>query len=178
MRIYILLFLLLFIILFLPIPLKIKFSYENYNFKLYIYKFKINLQKLLCKACKDKKKPLKEKPSKAMNLENVRYLMHEFNNLKFKPNLKFKLKLNYGLYDAAYTAVTFGYLHTFLSSLYNLFSIIFKIKQYNININPEYNKLKLVICIESIFSINIAKLIYILIKMFKAYKTLKKTSKI
>jgi hypothetical protein len=164
----------------LPIPLKIKFSYENYSFKLYVYRFRINLHKLLCKArnaSKVKKSPAKEKVSKTMSLENVRYLMHEFNNLKFKPKLKFKLQLSYGLYDAAYTAVAFGYLHTFLSSLYNLFSIAFKIKRYKIDINPEYNKLKLETSIESIFSINIAKLIYILIKMFKAYKTLNKTSK-
>lgn len=182
MGIYSLLLLILLILigfLFIPIPIKIKFTYKNFNFNLYIYNFKINLQKLIktinkAKKTKEKKnKPVKIKETDTLSFHDVRYLIHEVNNLKYKPNLKFKFDLDYGLDDAAYTSISFGYLHSLFPVLYYFFSVIFNVKRYKININPKYNKLVLEAAVESIFSINIAKLIYISIKMFKVYKTVK-----
>lgn len=178
MRIYSLILLIL-LFLFIPIPLKIKFTYESFNLNLYIYNLKINLKKLITKINKVKNtkarktKPAIKEKTISLSFQDVTYLIHEVNSLKYKPNLKFKLNLDYGLDDAAYTAITFGYLHSLFPILYYFISVIFNVKRYKIDINPKYNEILLEISVESIFSINIAKLIYISIKMFKAYKTVK-----
>lgn len=174
MTIYILLFFFL-LILFLPIPIKIKFIYKHYDFMFYIYNFKINIKNINKKIDRVQNRPLKDKAPKHLDVENIKYLFNVIKNLSYKPKLKFRLKLDCGLDDSAYTAVAFGYLHLFFPVLYNFLSNMFNLKHYKIDITPVYNKLIFETYIESIFSINIAKLIYIFIKIMKAYKNIEKS---
>lgn len=161
----------LLVLFFIPFPMIIKFRYRAMDFELYIYKKKINIKKRLESV---KKKQIKPKEKTKIELNDVRQIIHKIDCSKFKPTLRTTLKLRLGLYDAAATGIFSGILHTLSPILYKCFTILFKVKEYDFKVTPEYNDALLEAEVDCIIFINIAKIIYMTFLALKSYKLIKK----
>ncbi|WP_162920282.1 DUF2953 domain-containing protein [Clostridium fermenticellae] len=156
MLIFLLILLIIFFLLIVPIPLKLKILYKNKKFGIYLYN--INIYNKLFKNRK-----IKSSSPKRINIKHLSSLLSSlssFKNSKLKPIIKLNINLTYGLDDAAYTAVLYGMLSSSYPLIKNLLSTIFKIKKVNINITPKMNDCILDFELNSIISINLAKIIY------------------
>lgn len=173
------------ILLFIPIPLKLNVEYEK---NLYCIKFynltllsndnntfkKVNMnQNLSSKNNNKKKKNSKDKKKKI----SFKKLLNNLSKNYYKPTVKLISKLEYSLNDAAYTAIFYGILNNLNPVIYHLLSIIFKVKEYKVDILPKFNdKILLNTKISCILTINIAKSIYMLFLIKKSFITLKEVS--
>jgi hypothetical protein len=159
------------LLFFIPIPIKITVTYKNNHLCLFVYKFNIKLSK------KEKKKLNKDakKSYRSFNItfSDIMDLIHEIDCLRFKPTLRMKIILDYGLVDASSTGIAFGVLNSFSPFIFRLLSIMFKVKKYDLKINPNFNQLMLKGSIKSIIFISLAKIIYIMIKAIKQLKFIK-----
>lgn len=162
-KLLILFILLLFIVLFIPIPLKIKIDCSKKTLLLKIYNLniidKINL--------KDNKPSLERNKKPSFLINNFKINLKSLKKLRFKPHIKIRAKLVYGLDDAAYTAIVYGLIPTLNIFIFNLLSNIFVIKKKEIHVKPIFNGLYFKLEISSIIYISLAKIIYMYIKLFK-----------
>lgn len=192
-----LVFLILVFILFLPIPIKLNIHFSKnyfyikfYNILLFspeggiINKF---IEKLSLKnSSKDsskaniKKEKLKRKTHNPLTkkLKNKKFsvikLYRNLNTNKFKPILKVKGDIDFELEDAAITAITYGIACNISPLLYFAFSIIFKVKDLSLQIKPHFTGKNLFnLTTTSIFSFNIAQIIYILVLTIKSFENKK-----
>lgn len=185
MKLFIVLFFLC-TIFFIPIPIKFKAYYGNddyyvklYNLNLFskqggiIKKFinkkkskKSNTNSTKKKNSAKKKSDSNEKDNNSNKKKKVisySRLYSKLTNNKFKPKLKFYLNSKYDLSDAANTAIVYGLSNNINFILYNILSIVFKIKNFKFNLMPLFNSnLYFNITIDGIFTFNIAQIIYIL----------------
>lgn len=153
----------IFILIFLPFPLVINVNYMNNELFVFLFKFKIYPNKHI-ESNKNIKRKIKEKKGKLNFFKNKNKYISLLIRLKdnyFKPTLKFNMNLVYGIDDAATTAILNGIIWSFSSVLYNIFNDVFKIKKFNFNTQPEFNKTTLNINLKCIFFINIVKITYI-----------------
>ncbi|WP_175412928.1 DUF2953 domain-containing protein [Clostridium sp. AWRP] len=155
--------LILFVLVFIPIPLKIRINCSNKTFSLKIYNLnvidKINL--------KDNNPSLKGKKKSSSLINNFKINLKSLKNLKFKPHIKIKVKLVYGLDDAAYTAITYGLIPTLITFIFALIKNIFVVKKKEIHVKPVFNSFYFNLEISSIIYISLAKIIYMYTKLFK-----------
>jgi len=162
-KLLILFILILFVLVFIPIPLKIKINYINKTFSLKIYNLnvidKINL--------KDNKPSLGGKKKSSSLINNFKVNLRSLKKLKFKPHIKIKVKLVYGLDDAAYTAITYGLIPTLSTFIFAIIKNIFVVKKKEIHVKPVFNSFYFNLEISSIIYISLAKIIYMYIKLFK-----------
>lgn len=160
------------VLIIFPIPIKLTFTFIDNNPNLYIYHFKINVQKNIDKA---KRLKSKSKPKKRIkfSMNDFKIILHRINCAKYKPTLRMKIISNLGFWDASATAVLCGALYSLFPTLRNLLSIIFKIKNYDFILQPEYNKEIVATQINSIIFINLAKIIYMFLLIRKALKHIK-----
>ena len=113
---------------------------------------------------KKKKVKFKKKKRKIAFIRLYKYLR----NNKFKPLIKFKGYLDYGIEDAALCALIYGILNIVPGFLYYILSIVFEVNSLRLNITPEFNKKHLSFGITGIFYFNIANIIYILFLFYKS----------
>ncbi|OFI07620.1 hypothetical protein CLOACE_02240 [Clostridium acetireducens DSM 10703] len=164
----------LFFILFIPFPIKICFYYNNGKINVFLYK--INLSNNINKKYNIKKEGKKEYDNKEkvsyVYLKNTYGSIYKiFQSLKFKPKLSFHISLYYGLGDAAHTAIFYGILNSLYTVIYKTIDNFFNIKHIAFKVKPNLENKVLKVNITSIFYINLAKLIYMLIIFFiKSHK--------
>ncbi|MBS5938996.1 DUF2953 domain-containing protein [Clostridium sp.] len=184
---FILSLIILLIIFPIPIKIEVKFIDNIFFFKFFnklIYTSKDGIQiKFLKKIIenksnrKDKKYSYKEEhppKKKKVNLKKkkrkiaiIRLYTYLRNN-KFKPLIKVKGYLDYGIEDAALCALIYGILNIVPGFIYYILSIVFEVNSLRLNINPEFNKKLLSFGITGIFYFNIANIIYILFLFYKS----------
>jgi hypothetical protein len=161
----------LFTVMFLflvPIPIKITLAYIDNHLCLYIYKFKIKLQKKENK--KKTKRPKKTNRKFQFDLEDMKLLAHKIDCNRFKPTLRLNISLDYGLWDAYSTGISYGVINSLSPFIYNLLTIIFKVKKYDMELKPDFDELVLAAVIKSIIFINLAKITYMAVLILKSIK--------
>ena len=162
----IIIFILLFIIFFIPIPIKIKFIYEDKIAKLFIYKFNVNIKEFLNK----KKSPVavkKTKNKRNIKFQNVKAILKDISSSKFKPRLKLKVKMDYGFSDAAITGLSYGLINIICPIIFELFNSIFKIKNFEYDLNPDFNNAKVKLQANSIIFISLVNVMYMVFIIFR-----------
>lgn len=154
------------LILLIPIPIKFRIKYDNKILKFILYNIDISdkIHYINTKVKLDVKYKEDQVPALSNTLKVV---FNSLKDVKFKPSMKIKVNINYGLSDAAHTALVFGLLSTFISIIIKLSSFFINIKNQKINVTPEFNKLILKLEIDSIIFINLAKFIYISSLIYK-----------
>lgn len=164
---WILLTIAIILLLLLPIRVKLTLIYENNKVNIYIFSKQIN------KKAKVAEEKVNTYNAKKLNFQLKRFMPKDLNKAifrlkknKIKPRLKMSFVINYGLDDAAITAISYGILHSFSYVFYNLTSIIFKIKKYNFEVNPYFNTSMLNLRITGIISLNLVQIIYMLIIIY------------
>ncbi len=168
------------LILLFPIPIKIKLTYRNNIFILKLYN-KTVLPKTKKSKDKVRNKDYKSKvesEEKKFKLIHGKIILSTLVKNKLKFNLKFSIDIDYGFEDAAKAAISYGFLHGLLSILPSILNLPLNLKKYKYYINMNYNKNFINIEINSIVFINIAKLIYIMVKTIYNLISYEKTSKL
>lgn len=177
----ILLIILFFSLFFIPIKINIFVSKEDYSIKLYrlvVFSKEGGLLRKIKRKDKIKVKNKegakgdikieKKKGKLSLKISFIKLYRRLRNNI-FKPKLKIFLNLNYSLSDAANTAILYGILSNFNYIFYEILSILFKLRNFNFNINPDFNdNLLLEFTISSIISCNLAQIIYMLFLIIKS----------
>lgn len=170
------------LVLLFPIPIKITLIYDDEIFTLKIYDKVIIPSKN--KKSNDKKKnkprdhietPSGEEISK-LKLKDIREIINFFINTKLKFSMRTKINIDYAIDDAAINAIAYGLLHQITASIATILNLFFKVKNFIPNINIKYNENFFKFEITSIFFINIAKIIYMIIAIFHHYKRGRKSS--
>lgn len=156
------------IILFIPIPIKLSLKYINNTLQIYVYKIPINLRKNISK--------IKEKSHKDNNKKtNIKFthlltLIKKLNKNKFKPTLNLNIELIYGLSEPSNTGIFYGLIYSISPFLQKFFDIFFKTKEYNLYINPNFDNSIINLQINSIISVSLVKIIYILFITLRCLK--------
>jgi hypothetical protein len=166
------------IILFIPIPFSIRLRYIDEP-EVYVYSFKLNLRRIqnIIKKRKAKKTDCDEEDKdKYSKLKYYKEIISNIGRLRFKPNLKLRLKSHYGLNDAAVTGISYGIISGALAACYEVLNKFFNIKEYDLSVRPEYNKLTFDCDIKCIIFINLAKIIYMVIIFLKSIKKSKEVT--
>lgn len=124
------------------------------------------------KSKKQRPHPLSKK-LKTKKLSIIK-LYRNLNTNKFKPKFKLKGDIDFELEDAAITAITYGLASNLIPLLYFSFSKLFNVKDLSLQINPHFTGKNLFnFTITSIFSLNIAQIIYILLLTIKSFENKK-----
>lgn len=189
----ILILLFIFLLIVFPFPLKIEITLHKNIFILRLFKFRLFsstngienklVRKFINKSAeaiepktkiKAKKKQTKRhtfiKKKKVTKKLSFKKLYTNISCSKFKPLLKIRGNLDFGVDDAAYCAIIYGFLNNIPPLLTFLLDKIFKVKGININISPKFNTNTLSLGITSIFYLNIANIIYILYLIHKSFE--------
>lgn len=183
MNVFFIVLLIALIILLFPIPLKITLTYSGGKAHFRIYNKEINLKKKTKKKAEEvtaKQKDALEEATDSgdlFNFKNIKKIIKALKNNKYKFTLKSKISIDYSLEDAAHTAILFGLLNSLLSTTYIVLNMFFKIKEYDFKVTPQYNNYYFNFEIESIISLNLAKIIYMCIIIFYTLKFKDKKNK-
>lgn len=165
--IFILYIIIVICILFLiPIPIKLTFNYIDKDVSIFIYNINID-KKVSTKRRKAIHRIKIREDQVKIFLNTLKISIDSLKEIKFKPKVKIKINLSYGLNDAALTAMAYGVLCMLCPMVLQLLDSIFKLKDPHFNVTPEYNKYILKLEINSIIFINLVKVIYILIVVYK-----------
>lgn len=165
------LFILFLLFVFIPLPIFISLDTSLTASEVKLYGFRLNLNK------KNRKWQKKIKSKKATFLEAFQILpkiMDSIGELRLKPILHFNSRIEIGLDDAAYTAVTFGLLNSLCPIVYKALNLIFKITNFNFRIYPDYKNAKLNLNLKCTIIINIFFVIYLIQKGLRVYLVLRK----
>ena len=157
MFIGIIVFLLILTIILFPIPLKITLKCSNKVLEIYIYNKKL---KPKIPSKKDLECTEKENFLRSLNLNDIRLIVYKIKNLKLKPSLILKTKLEYGFNDAAFVAILFGLIHTSYSFMYLLLINFVKVKNIDLKVIPHFEENDFNLEILSIIYMNLVKIIY------------------
>ncbi|AWI03813.1 DUF2953 domain-containing protein [Clostridium drakei] len=160
------------LILLIPIPIMLKIKYVDKKLCMYIYNIEL-ISKFKSYEKKDRNEN-KSKDNLNFYFEDIKLLLHLLNRNKFKPTLRFKFNLQYGLDDAAYTAICHGLFCALVPLLIKLLNYPFKIKKHSICIVPDLKKFILKLELNSIIFVNFAKVIYILYITYRIWRINKK----
>lgn len=159
------------IILLIPIPFKLHVYYKNGELIIKIFKFKKSINKN-----KDIDHTTEKEHKKKLNFTNYDYadVIKRFDKNPIKFKIKTTLEIDYGLEDAANTAVLYGVLWSLYPFIDRLLKIIFNFKALNFKLNPHYNEktFQLDYNLFTIFNILILlfNIVYIIIIFKKSYK--------
>ena len=193
------LIIIIFIFIF-PIPLKIEIIYKESIFKLKIFNSNIYssnngienklIRKIINRTDVDLKKEttIKYKSKKAMNSSqikkkkiikkiSIRKLYNNISKNKFRPSIKVNGNLVFGIEDAAYCAILYGFLCNIPLFLRILLDKAFKTKNIKLDIVPKFNTNVITFGITSIFYFNVAHIIYIFYLIHKSFEIKEVTPK-
>lgn len=160
-------FIIFLLILFFPIRVKFIIIYENGVLNFYVMNKNINLkEKTSERKVSSFNIPELQRKFKRIFKRDVKFVLHRLSLVKNKPKLQFKYEMEYGFKDAAATGICCGLFSAIQPVLYKLFENIFKVKSCEFVIQPHFNKPMFNFRIISIFSFNLAKIIYIIIKIY------------
>lgn len=155
------------LILLFPVPIKLQLFYKDklfiaklYNKTIFPYKKKNILKNKKRTGSKENKSK-----KKSFNFSKGKVVISTLMKNKYKFKLELYIKVDYGFEDACNTAVSYGIFHQLLSNLFIPLKSIFIVDSYKYHINMEYNKNILNFEIKSIIFINLAKIIYIAVKI-------------
>lgn len=170
-------------LLFIPIRLKLNIHYskDNYYLKVYNINFYSKDGGILKEYLSKKKDSSTSYPSKSnekyakykvsnkdKHKLDVKALIKKLHNNKFKPNLKLYTDVAFSLGDAAKTAIFYGLSWNIQTILHTLFSVVFSIKVFKLDINPKFkDSLLLEFTISSIITFNLAQIIYVIFLTLK-----------
>lgn len=171
-------FIYILVILLIPIPLKLRLYYKNGEIVLQIFSFKKYIKKQIQKVSKFKKKH--KNKQKLTNYDYVNIVKKVDNNpIKFR--VKINIKMDYGLEDAADTAILYGIIWSIYPFIERLFKIFFSFKNLNLKVSPDYNGKKVQMDIKIFTLLNILILLINIIYIVMVLKTcsakVKETSK-
>lgn len=150
-------------IFFTPIPIKFTLKYSNNTLQVYFYSIPIHINKNYDNTNKQQQK---KKPSK-FKLVNIIHLIDKLTKNKLKPNLKLKIKILYGFMEPSNTGIGYGLLQVICPFIEMLLSKFFNIKKYSLDINPNFDNSIIDLQINSIISVSLVKIIYIIIIIFR-----------
>ncbi|AEB75962.1 DUF2953 domain-containing protein [Clostridium botulinum] len=151
-----------------PLPLLVKVIYENNKLYVYIYNVKIYPSSKVIKSMPEPK-PDGILP-KLVYINTFKTIYQRCRHYIYNSLLSFNINITYGFEDAAITGIFFGILQSTISGLNYLLESIFSLKHFNSNINPIFNNSIFKIKIKSIIFINLGKIIYMSILVFRAFK--------
>jgi len=157
------------IILFFPIPIIIRAKINEEGGSLTLYKKTFNFPSskidTLINEKYEKKSPKKIKKQKKKYKINVDIfkLISSISRLKFKPTLKMDLNCQYGFEDAMVTGISYGFIGSILYFLKWIIEIPFKSKKYEFKITPVFNRNFILLFLNCIIWLNIAKILYMMI---------------
>ncbi|AKN34049.1 hypothetical protein Ccar_25720 [Clostridium carboxidivorans P7] len=154
------------LILLIPIPITFKIKYTDKKLCMYIY----NIELISKFKSYKKEDENKNKDKSNFYFENIRLFLDLLNRNKFKPTLRFKLNFQYGLNDAAYTAICYGLFCALFPLVIKLLNYPFKIKKHSICIVPDLKKFILKLELNSIIFVNFAKVIYIIYIIYRVWR--------
>ncbi|KYH35716.1 hypothetical protein CLTEP_01090 [Clostridium tepidiprofundi DSM 19306] len=166
----ILIFIIIFTVLLFPIKIKLSLKYINNKLKIYFNSKEISIEKLT-------KKKAKKRQIKKFSLNDYFFILNRLQNNKFKPKLILKIYGDFGLNDAALTALTYGYLGCLNPILYNLLNYILNVKSIEIKLKPKFSERIFNVTIKCIIIINLANIIYVTLLLLRTYLHIKKNHK-
>lgn len=169
-----LLLVVLLILFFVPLPLYLTFSYSNNKLSVFIYKTKVFPTQNTKKSLKKPKN--KTLYPKLLYFKILQQIYNKSGHFLFKSSLNITFDINFGLGDSYNTAIFYGLLSSFINSGYHFFNKIFRIKNYQVLLTPEFNKSMLKFTVKSIMFINLAKIIYMSILIYYYFKNGSKNS--
>lgn len=148
------------IILF-PIPLKITLKYSNKVLEIYICNKKIKAKTPSKVSVKTKTKAKSKKNFfQSFTFNDIKFIIYKIKDLKFKPTLNLKTKVEYGFDDAAFVAILFGLFHSAYSFLYLLLQNFTNVKTIDLKVIPHYKENDFNMWISCIIYTNLGKIIY------------------
>ena len=180
MKLYLYIALFLLILIFIKFPISIRVQFANKELKIFIYKILISSN--VSKADLSERKHRKLKKSTERIIKTilkrrklvVKTLLQKLLRIKYKINLKLFLTLDFGLEDSALTAILYGYSNIIASTTYIILTKFFRIKKFNLDINPKFNKNTLVADFKCIINVNIVNIITMLIITLRSFEKVKK----
>jgi hypothetical protein len=162
----IIIFTILFILFLIPIKIKINVLYQDKKLNIFFFNKNLSLKDKKIHQAKEKGKKNKFIRDLQSSLPKcIPSILIDLDRNFIKPKMKFEFILDYGTDDAASTALCYGLMQSISPLLYKSISIIFNIKKYDFIITPHFNEYLLNFRITSIISVNLVKLIYMLIRI-------------
>lgn len=183
MNIWLFILFILFLIFIIPFPVKIYFMYDMQEFIIKVlwktYKF---TPKDITKRQRETIDKSEENIKKGLNtkrftFKQIKYMWLGLKNNPLKPSIKMSIELTYGLDDAALTGIFYGLIHYLYSYIQYYVYSCFKVKEMTLNLHPEFNKKIINTEMNSIIYINLVKIIYMFIIIFKNIHSAKKDFK-
>jgi len=156
MKMYYFIFIFFIVFIFIKFPIKLRVYFANNELYIYFYKFLLFSNVAKGEISKNDEKKIKK------FLIKRDLAIKKLINIKNKINIKIDFKYDFGVNDAAYTAVLYGVLSIISSALYILTSKFFNIRKYEVNFIPYFNKTISIINFNCIINISIANIINIL----------------
>lgn len=156
---YIVIIIMLFLLIFIPLPIKISLSYINKEFAFKIYNIKIDIKKIKTKS--QKKEKAKHKKRRRLPVTDI---LNTLIQNKFKPSIKSRIHIMYGFDDAALTGITYGIFNIVCTFIFQVLNLVMNVKNFNMNIEPCFNKKIFDVKFDCIIFISLANVIYIMIK--------------
>lgn len=163
------------LILLFPIPLKINLIYDKGIFTLKLFNKTIIPSKTPNKTSskKEKKKKTIETPSgekiKKFKIKDIKHIIDFLSHTKLKFFIWTNTDIEYSLDDAAISALSYGLLHQLSALIHGILKVFFRVKKYNYNINMKYNENFFKVENSSIILLNLATIIYMVIKISYDY---------
>ena len=179
MKVFLIVIFFILALLFIPIPFKLKVHFSNDNIYIKLYNFTIYKKAANNtsndNASKNKAAKMKKKSKKnSLSTKGKIKLISSIKENKFKPNLYIEGFFKYSLDDAAITAISFGIINTYAPLLTWILSVVFKIKKFKLPITPLFKDYLFIYSeINCIFTISIAKTIFIVILLTNNYIKIK-----
>lgn len=161
-------FLYILVIFLIPIPLKLCLYYKNGKIVIQIFNFKKSI-----KRAKEKGNKIKIKHKNKQKFTNYDYvnIVKKVDNNPLKFRVKLNIKINYGLEDAADTAILYGIIWSIYPFTERLLKIVFSFKTLNLELNPEYNQKKIQMDFKIFTLFNILILLFNIIYIIIILKT-------
>lgn len=179
---WLIILLILFLIFIIPFPIKIYFMYNLDELIIKIlwktYKF---TPKDLTERQRDTVNKAKKNTKKSLNIrkftfKQIRYMLQNLKNSTLKPSINISIELTYGVDDAALTGILYGIIYNIYSYVQYYTYSCFKVKDMKLNLCPEFNKKIIDAKVNSIIYINLVKIIYMFIIIFKSIHNANKDS--
>lgn len=158
------------VILFIPLKVRITLSFDKCSgLQIFIYNYNIKTSKIYKKLTSKEKKAKKAKePKKNININTLWLLLKKLDNNSYKPKLYLNSNIDFQVEDAAYTAMIYGISNALIPFIERFINVFFSISSFKIHINPLFNNENSVsFNIKSIIKVNLAKLIYMAIIIYK-----------
>ncbi len=179
---WLIILLILFLIFIIPFPIKIYFMYNMDELIIKIlwktYKF---TPKDLTKRQRDTVNKAEKSTKKSLNIrkftfKQIKYILQNLKNNTLKPSINMSIELTYGVDDAALTGILYGIIYNIYSYVQYYTYSCFKVKDMKLNLYPEFNKKIIDAKVNSIIYINLVKIIYMFIIIFKGIHSANKDS--